>query len=259
MSSVKRRINSTGRKRIERKCIEINMMECLPGEPLSASVTLSLQEQGFPGRASVVIEAYRRSSGMRFDCGTVDAPSVSDPLVLREIDRSGSVLFRLKVIDNNLEPGKLLGSAERLRPRDGEDSEDRRSIFPVLNRDLEEDVWKVEIEQGDGPKLILNTRVPNFSYEVRNNPVTQGILLPAALRFVFEELVRPSDTGESEDEPDWKERWLRYCDVELGIKDDPRNSLGDEAKKNWIDDATEKFCEKYKFVGRMKASSENIQ
>lgn len=259
MSSVKRRINSTGRKRIERKCIEINMMECLPGEPLSASVTLDLQEQGFPGSASVVIEAYRRSSGMRFDCGTVDTPSVPEPLVLTEVDRGGSVLFRLKVIDNDLEPGKLLGSAERLRPKDGDDSEDRRSIFPVLNRDLEEDVWKVEIEHGDGPKLILNTRVPNFSYEVRNNLMTQGTLLPAALRFVLEELVRLSDTGESEDESDWKEKWLRYCDAELGIKDDPRNLQGDEAKKDWIDYAAKKFCEKYNFVGRMKDSSENVQ
>ena len=259
MISAKRRINSTGRKRIERKCIEINMMMSLPGEPLSASVKLDLQGQGFPDNASVAIEAYRRSSGMRFDCGTVDALSVPDPLVLREVDRSGSVLFRLKVVDNELEPGKILGSAERLQPKDGEDSENRRSIFPVLYSDLEEDVWKVEIEYGDGPTLILNKRIPDFSYELRKSPMIQGILLPAALRFVLEELVRSSETGESEDESDWKEKWLRYCDVELGVKNDPRDLSGDEAKKDWIDYAAKKFCAKYQFAGRIKDSSENLQ
>lgn len=259
MSSAKRRINSTGRRRIGRECIEISMLECPPDEPLKAKVCLKLQKQGFPGGASVAIEAYHRSSGMRFDCGTIEALSIPDVLVLSEVDKSGSVLFRLKVIDNDTEPGKLLGSAERLKPKSEEDSEGRRSIFPILYRDLTHDVWKVEIEQGDGPKLIINKRMPSFAHKLHESPMMQGLLLPAALRFVLQELVSLSETGESEEEPGWKEDWLEYCCSELGADDDPRELIDEISKKNWIDDVVMRFCENLSFVEKIRSSVGELQ
>ena len=259
MNSAKRRINSTGRKRINRQCVEINMLESFPDEPLKAKVKLSLDQEGFPGDASIALEAYHRSSGMRFDCGTIDTPSVPDVFVMDEVDRSGSVLFRLKVIDNNAEPGKLLGSAERLKPKSEEDSDGRRSLFPIIYRDLRHDVWKVEIEQGDGPKLIVNTRMPGFSHRLLESPMMQGLLLPGALRFVLHELVTPSETGENEDEPGWKDDWLEYCRSELGAEDDPREFADANAKKDWIDEVAMRFCENLGFVEKIRTFVEDAQ
>lgn len=257
MSTAKRRINSTGRKRIGRECIDISMLETAPDEPLKAKVALNLNGNGFPGNAIVALEAYHRSSGMRFDCGTVSALSIPDVLILSEVDRSGSVLFRLKVVDNDVEPGKLLGSAERLKPKSEDDSDGRRSIFPILYRDLVHDVWKVEIEQGDRPVLIVNKRIPGFAHRLLESPMMQGLLLPAALRFVLKELVQVTESGE-DDEPGWKEEWLEYCRNELGADNDPRELPDESAKEDWIDDAVQRFCENLSVIDRIRSCAEEL-
>lgn len=256
MSTAKRRINSTGRKRIGRECIEISMVETGTDEPLKAKIELKLQNQGLPGGARVVIEAYHRSSGMRFDCGTVDAPEVPDILVLSEVDKSGSVLFRLKVVDNDDEPGKLLASAERLKPQGEDDSENRRSIFPIEHRNLGDEVWKVEIEYGDRPILIVNSQIPGFDRRLLESPMMQGLLLPAALRIVLKELVQVSETGESEDELGWREEWLEYCRGELRAEGDPRELPDENAKEDWIDEVVRQFCENLALIKRIRDASE---
>ncbi|MCY4394380.1 MAG: hypothetical protein OXC10_04510 [Rhodospirillaceae bacterium] len=230
------------------------MLECDADEPLKARVFLNLQDQGFPGDALVAIEAYRRSSAMRFDCGTVNALNIPDPLILSEVDQDGSVLFRLKVIDRSVEPGKLLGSAESIRPKDDGDSKGRRSLLPIDWLDIGDDVWKVEIEHGDRPTLIINYRISASSRIFLSNPIAQGVLFPAALRFILQELASSSDTGESEDGPKWEEEWLEYCRAELGIHDDPRNLAEESEKKNWVDYAVKKFCKKKSFIDGMDRS-----
>ena len=260
MSSTKRRINSTGRRRISRECVKIDMLECLPDEPLKAKASLQLHKFDFQGTASVVIEAYHRSSGMRFDCGTIEALKVPEILVLSEVDRSGSVLFRLKVVDNDEEPGRLLGSAEGIRPRSEEDkegNEGRRSILPVRSIDLRHDVWKVEIEYGDGPKLILNTRIPDFRYKFYESGMMQGIILPAALRFILQELVRSYEVSDDDDEFDWKEDWMTYCQDELQVTGDLQE-ISEAGKKDWIDDVVMRFCEKFRFVEKVRKKLEGM-
>jgi hypothetical protein len=233
------------------------MLETTANEPLKAKISLNLSASGFPNDATVALEAYHRSSGMRFDLGTVGSLNVPDLLVLSEVDRSGSVLFRLKVVDNGVDAGKLLGSAERLKPKNEEDSEGRRSIFPILHRDLGHEVWRVEIEQGDRPVLIINNRIPGFTYKLLESPMMQGLLLPAALRFVLRELVKASETGEGDDEPGWKEEWLEFCHNELGADPDPRKYPDESTKEDWIDDAVMRFCEHLSVIDRIRNSVEN--
>ena len=112
----KRRINSTGRKRIRRENIDIRMLPAQPGEVLRASAKIDLSSYKFPAEALLAIEAYHRSSGMRFDCGTIGNQSIPQLLVLDQVDQSGSVLFRVKITDSDGERGLLLGSAERIQP-----------------------------------------------------------------------------------------------------------------------------------------------
>lgn len=258
MTSVKKRINSTGRKRIGRDCVDIRMMDSGPDQPLQAEVSLDLHGHGFPENAAVALEAYHRSSGMRFDCGTVGALQVPPVLVLDKVDRSGPVMFRLKVVDSEAEPGKLLGSAERLKPKSDDDPEGRRSIFPVLYRDLRHDTWKVVIESGDRPVLMINNRLAGFQHRLLESPMMQGLLLPAALRFVLVELVSLSDTGEDDDEPGWKEEWLSYCQTDLGAVDDPRELSDEQERNNWIDEVVMRFCENSDFVGQIRKSAEEF-
>lgn len=260
MSTAKRRINSTGRKRIGRECIEISLLEAEIDEPPKARISLNLENQGFPGNALVVLEAYHRSSGKQFKLGKVSELNISEELDLSEVDRSGSVLFRLKVVDSEVEPGKLLGSAERLKPRSEDDSEDRKSIFPIKYEDLRHDVWKVDTVYEDRPMLVVNKRIPGFDQRLTRSALVRALLLPAALRFVLKELVKGDSTGEDDDEVSWKEEWLEYCQKELGAEEDPRKFSADEdnAREEWIDNTVARFCENHKFIDGITVSVEEV-
>jgi hypothetical protein len=249
---MKRRINSTGRVKILRGSFEISMLEAEIGQPLKAKASLELSEYNFPETASVVIEAYHRSSGQRFDCGTVAEPVIPSELVLNEVDHSGSVLFRIKVIDNDETPGMLLGSAERISPKSSDGDAGRKSLFPVIYRDLGHEVWKVENLPMGPPELALNKALPEIKHKLKSNPLIQGFLLPAALRVVLEELIRDSD-GDGDEGESWREEWKDYCKSELGIADNPPDMGGsEEDKSDWIDRAVKGFCRKFNLVNNIK-------
>jgi hypothetical protein len=250
MSSTKRRINSTGRKRIGRECIDIRMLESGQGEPLKAKVSLNLSSEKFPPHAQVCLEAYHRSSGMRFDLGSIGSLKLPPLFVLDEVDRSGSVLFRLKVVDTTEEIGKILGSALGIQPSNENEIDGKRSFFPVIYRDLGEEIWRVEINSGDRPRLVLNNRVQSISHKLQTNALFQGLVLPAALRLVVEDLVREAEADDEED-AGWREEWLQYCRDALGAVTDPA-TLDEERKRDWVDDVVNRFCGNYRFVQGIK-------
>jgi hypothetical protein len=160
MSSAKRRINSTGRKKISQDKIDLRILAVAPGEPLRAKIGINLESLGLPLSAALSVEAYHRSTAMRFDCGTVGAKKIPETLSLNELDQAGGVLFRIKVVDQEDQPGKILASADRVRPSIEGDNVDRKSIFPVKYRDLGQEVWQVDIDDDAGPFLLLNSKIP---------------------------------------------------------------------------------------------------
>jgi hypothetical protein len=255
MASAKRRINSTGRKRIERERAEIRLDPAQPLEPLSAHAAIDLEGLDFPDDAVVILEAYQRSAGMRFGCGTVGALRIPSVLRLDEIDRGAGVLFRLKVIDGGGRTGKILGSAERLRPASNENVEGKRSIFPIREDELHDDIWRVTVDES-GPWLWLNYRIPGFKHRILENPLLQGVMLPAAFRIVLEHLV--NDPVPDDDDPnDWRGLWLRFLREAFAIDDDLSELATDEEERRaWIESAVQTFCAKHDFVGRIRAAAE---
>ena len=247
MSSAKRRINFTGRKRISRDHIDIRLLEAGPDDTLKATLRLDLGGLGFPANAALAVEAYHRSTGMRFDCGTISDPSVPECLELSEIDPGVNVLFRVRVIDQERESGMLLGSAEGIQPRSDEDGDGRRSIFPVLQLDLRQEVWKVDVDEQAGPSLILNNRIPGFKMRLLENPLLQGAILPNALRIVLQKI---AEDPIPDDDYGWKTDWLLYCQEGLGVSDDP-SELGPDERTEWVEDVLRSFCEKAGFVGNI--------
>jgi hypothetical protein len=253
MTSAKRRINSTGRKRIARERVNVRMHPVKPDEPLTALATLELSDMGFPPEALVVLEAYQRSSGMRFDCGTVGDLNVPPALHLNEIDSNSTVLFRLKVVDSHSGTGRILGSAERLRPTDGDNQEGRRSIFPIKELFIGDEVWRVDMDDG-GPVLVLNCRILGFKHRILENPLIQGIILPAAFRIVLEKLAADPTPHEDDDE-DWRGLWLRYLKEHFSI-DEELSELTTEERQEWVDAAVRSFCQAHGFVERIRAANE---
>jgi hypothetical protein len=116
MVSVQRRLNSTGRKRIARDRVTIELTPPLDafGFP-SATLDSDISELGLDPAARVVLEAYFRSSSMRFPSGTFASIAIPSRLVLTDIDRGGAIQFRLLVIASD-GSGRILASAEGLKP-----------------------------------------------------------------------------------------------------------------------------------------------
>lgn len=254
MAGAKKRINSTGRRRINRESIDIRLLATALGQPLQAKASLDIAALGFPGNAAVAIEAYHRSSSMRFDCGTIDALAIP-VMVLDQIDQGGNILFRVKVVDKVNEQGKLLGSAERIQPRSDDADEARRPLFPVQYRDLGAEVWKVDIVHGAKPTLIINSRMTGFSHRLQENPLVQGLLLPAALRIVLKRITDGGETGdEDDDEGGWVDDWLKYCKTEFGAEDPA--GLDEEQKYEWTEDIIKQFCEQKSFIKRIMKMEE---
>jgi hypothetical protein len=248
--AVKRRINSTGRRRIPHERVSIAL---LPHEGSSiprARADVELSDLPFPQSAALVLEAYQRmTTGMRFDCGTIAVPAIPDAFVLEDIDPAAPVLFRFKVVDRDEHPGRLLGAADRLRPNMDDSPDTRSSLFPIERRELYSEIWKVDMS--DGPTLLLNYNIPNLTAIIQKDPLIQGLLLPAALRIVLEAIVQ--DPAVEDDESDtWKARWLRFCREELKLGDDPSECEDEEAKRSWVDDGVRAFCKSYDFIAGIK-------
>jgi len=253
MTSVKRRINSTGRKRIPRERVTIELLPPEVSKPTEATVELNLDGFGFSEEDQVILEAYQRSTSMRFELGTVDQPEYPDSLIFSELDPGASILFRLKVISSKDNSGRIVGAADRLKPSSDDNEDGRRSLFPIEVKDLGPEVWKLNADLQDaGPRLLLNVAIPNFINTIKSNPLVQGTVLPAALRIVLTELARDPAYDEGEEEP-WKKDWLQFCRDELRLKEDP-SDLDDEAREYWIDDAVIAFCRSGNFVKSIRNS-----
>ncbi len=253
---MKRRINSTDRKKILLKDLKISMIEVGPDEHLKARAELDLATYGLPEEAKVIIEAYYRSSSQRFDCGTAGDLKIPKELVLDQVDHSGAVLFRVKVVMPDEPFGLILGSAERVHPRSDGETGARKSLFPVLFRNLGAEIWLVDVQPDSRPSLVLNKRLPEIRHRLETDPVIQGFLLPAALRIVLEELVKNPDEDE-DGEDDWKRDWKDFCKAELGVQDPPPG-LGaeEEEKDDWIKQVVTRFCEKHRFLKNIQSMGE---
>lgn len=248
---MKWRINSTGRQRILREHFKFSMLEAEIGQPLKAKVTLDLSSYNFPATAALVIEGYHSSSVQRFECGSVARPAIPSLLVVDEVERSGSLHFRIKVVDTEQTPGLLLGSAVKISPKGDGDRDGRKSLLPVRYRDLGHQVWKVDVEFGNRPELIVNLALPEIKHWLKSHALIQGFMLPAALRIVLQELVRDAD-GDGDEGDAWREEWKTYCRMELGMTGDPPDMRGDaQQKAEWIENAVDSFCRKFKLVKRI--------
>jgi hypothetical protein len=248
MVSIQRRFNSTGRTRIPRFRVEIKLQEPLDqGSFPIAFATIDLSGLDFPLSASVEIEAYYRSSSMRFPCGTVALVTAPPSMELSEIDRGGAVRFRLLVIDAD-QSGRIVAAADGLRPVQDRIGPERQSLLPLCETNLGDQLWKVEVDYRAGPTLLINANVPGLASKLREQALLQGLIFPHVLRVILAELGR----GESDEEEDiWRDDWRTFLDA-LEVPAEPDDLDDPESRDAWIEQAIEAFCAQKNFAGRAK-------
>src|SRR5205085_11906457 len=93
---------------------------------------LSLDRLDVLPSARVFIEAYYRSSFMRFDCGTVASFAPPEDRRLTDIDATSLVRFRVKIVDDERGDHRVVAVADDIVVSEGKpDAGGRTPLLPV--------------------------------------------------------------------------------------------------------------------------------
>lgn len=246
-----RKLNFTERARIPKTQVRVTLRRGDDGV-LVFDPQLSFDGIDVVPAARVFIEAYYRTSFMRFDCGSVAAFAPPDDRRLTEIDGTSIVRFRVKVVDNALNDHRIVAVAEDIvvsaeRP----DAAGRTPLLPVNFSDaLGQQAWRIAFEP-NGPVLELNNRIPNVQDVAKNDAAFFALVYPAAVREVLTQILLVESRDAHEEGDDWWNLWLRWA-ARYAAAVLPRDE--DEARF-WIDDVVSAFCADRRAIDRWRATS----
>lgn len=249
---MKRTLNWTGRKTIPLEKVLVRVIEASNGSPSSFSAELTdLQGLGLPPDARVYVEPYVGTSSMRFDFGTVSAPTIPTDTSMTEIDAGSLPLFRVRVVDETADVGKILAAADGIRPSNEVEDDDRKSLLPVAYRDLGEGIWDLDLEPGARPLLVLNNRIPELADRIRTDHPFQGAVVAHAVRRILEKLFLDDEHRDG----DWVKDWHEFAaDLREGV---PLDDDGEESEKQAaINDVVQRFIVRTKWVSQHRRGIE---
>lgn len=234
---ISRQINHTGRKHIKRSEVQIELIETR--EIPEFRVNFRLDTSRLPADANVYVEAYHRNTSQRFDFGTVAAPREPDSLQLDQLDLSGPTLFRVKVVDNSEQVGRLIASAEGLSPRSEDESQNESLMIFRSSPGMGNLTWKMAFD-ADKPVLCINNKIKEGKTLLLHNPLFQGLILPAAFREV---LLKIFIDEALEQEDGWQGNWLSFAQK---IAPEELVDFGDpEVVHDWINGVVSEFSNQH--------------
>lgn len=245
---LQRRLNYTGRKKINKSDVEIRVFTEANGSGwFTASVDFSKTE--LPPSANVVIEARQKDMMQRFDCGTVGAFKLPGKTNLIEVDPTGPLSFWVRVLDPERSDGRLLAVARSIHPAsDSKDGMGRDTLLPVRSRDLAQVPWRIDFPSDDEgmPWLVINNRIPGAIEKLQGDPLFQALVFPAAVREVISRIYL---NGDGWPEDSWQRKWLDYG-RRLIDEDWPKMGEVDEAP-SWIENVANEFSTMFLMTERL--------
>jgi len=256
-----RKFNYTGRKKIERKDISIRLVKDSTPYPYF-DLKISVSPEEFPDDAELFVEAYDRSSFMRFRCGTLKTPVLPEDRHLTAIHSTDAIHFRVKIVDPSAQHGKILAVADRLTTV-GETPEDskHRSLLPVTYMDLGKEIWKLDFRD-IGPVLTINNKIDvvNVTEIVKSSDLFFSLVYPSVLREILVRILVIDESFEDDDPELWQNLWLMFVEH---LPDVPKITGTPEFEKpeenqdfflKWIDDdVLPAFCKKYQIREKFEA------
>ena len=236
-----RRFNYTARQRIARADADI-VLHNERSDAARFDANLRLGDYGFPPDARVFVEAYRQTTLMRFDFGTVSAPTPPQERVLVDFPTADEVLFRVKVTAASGRPGVLLGEAAQLRARQPEQQPDRRvPLLPVVPEDLGDEVWRIDF---DGRTSLLVSRDLHDWKQTVGSHTFRALVYPAALRMILERILLIENYTAGDDPQDWRSQWLQFAAQLPGSRALAVPGAQDEYDE-WIENAVSAFARQF--------------
>ena len=241
-----RRFNYTDRIRILREDVLIQLRQT--DGWLAFDATLILGDYGLSEEALVFVEAYRQTSWMRFDFGTVGAVIPPQDCRLSEFDSPDDILFRVKVTQAS-DTHVLLAEADLVPLERPEESDDKRvPLLPVKPHPLGDEIYRVDFSD-DRPRLLINNAAGDWR-AIAKSPAFASLVYPNVFREVLTRVVM-LDGHDDESEPtNWRSLWLKLAESLPGVGDCPSSTDPEDERLDWIDSAVQAFAAKLKNLAR---------
>lgn len=245
MRRVTARINSTNRKRVRRQDVHADFREPQGDMPFAILVSLDRTTWKYPGSATIVLEVRQRAIRTRFELGTVASPTTETWLPLETMDPGIPPQIRLKVVDREEWPGRLLAASRFFVPikDDPTEGETDSPILHIKPWPLGDEIWRIAFSEDAPPILLYNDRLFGLKERLQEGALVGSLVLPVVLRDVLKEIRRQSVSGNGDG--DWQADWLRFCKW-LGASDDLPTDDQDYAE--WEDSVVRAFCRKHDMV-----------
>lgn len=244
-----RRFNYTGRQKLMRSDVCIRVHDATRGNPQSFTAQVKIPaDLKLDAQARVYVEAYIGASSMRFDFGTVAAMAPPDDCSLTDIDEGAPVLFRVRVVDETQNVGRLLASANGIRPEGEEDGRHRKSLLPLRSCDLGEEIWQLKYDADAGFELAVNSRIPDIMERLKSDSMLMGLVYPEVVRQIARRIWEEGSTVP--DDADWLVDWKTWLEELLGRS----VSMEDESEVDEMaDDMAGNFAARYRYASTMAA------
>lgn len=239
-----RKLNFTERVKVPRGQVHVRLRRESDGM-LAFDPVLSLDGIGAPADARVYIEAYHRTSFMRFDCGTVSAVAVPQDRRLTGID-GASVRFRIKIVDAAAH--RILAVADDIRVTErAPDAGERTPLLPVqFTESLDQQAWRISFEP-DTPVLELNNRIARIEELAKDDALFFALVYPAAVRMILTQILLVDGHDSFEDSTEWWALWMRWAARHTSS---PPPSDSDLAPL-WIEEVVSSFAAQHRLVDRI--------
>jgi len=246
-----RKFNYTGRKKIKRPDVRIDLLRNKNGDRYF-NAYLNLDDIDIPTNAHVYLEAYHRSGYQRYDYGTVGGRKIPVNRSLSNFSESAMPLFRVKIVDKTTSHGRILASVDKVRAENIDDMPaDSQSLLYVEYDDLGNKVWQLDLD-GDWPVLKLNQHVDEISLVASSDNRFLSLVYPEVFRQILKRIIIEDEHTDPECDDDWPSLWLQLACTLPGISIPPQMSK--PAQSLWIEKAVDSFCSNFDVLEKFNIS-----
>ena len=251
-----KRVNSTGRRRVPRDRVNIEVFD---GDPRTFDALVNLDGFDAPPDAEVVLEAGCAGSNTipRFERGTVGQLAPCEDRRLKGL-KGENVFFALKIIDRSEQVGRILGLAENIRPvKSGEKTATgRQGILPIEADDLGSESWRLDFRSED-VYLLVNEKVPDLKERVRYDPLVFSLVYPPVIRQVLQRALQ--EQIDDDDGEHWASRWLSFAkNLHPENVPAPSSEEADEELDEWVTEVVDAFSKNHDLIGKFNKRSAEI-
>jgi len=224
-----RRINHTKRRRIDKQDVSIRLVEPVSAPPaFNARVDLSKHES-LPTDAKIYIEAYRQTTRMRFDFGTVSKPGFEGGrATLSEFADADAVQFAVKVTGGSgATAGMLLADRDGIPLTSIGQDTSRESLLPTCSSDLGQELWRLDFHNS-GVTLQINNRIPDWK-GYATSAQFRALAYPSVIRQVLTRILIVDEWDDADDSDDWRSKWLSFAQSIPGVEildEEPADAAG---------------------------------